>query len=228
MSASLLREPSVRNQRRSICPICAEIDGDSEADAYHRLLGETTYERRVIFETDGIAVLPSLGPLTDGHLLLCPLRHTRRFAGAVELSRDYEDVEDRARALLVDRVSSTIVSFEHGAARIGTVIPCTVDHAHVHLIALPAAGQILLPLHVPWREIDNNLEALSVEVGDDEYLTFVDVQGRRWVSTGPAGTFESQLLRKVVARAVGRPERWNWREDPAASTADKIFRDLAA
>jgi ATP adenylyltransferase len=215
-------EPSVT------CQICGEIAGDPESDAYHRLLGENAYERRVIFESDVLAVLPSLGPLTPGHLLICPRQHIRRFAGAGSWEGAYEEVENHARALLRDRVSPMIVSFEHGAAREGTAIPCTVDHAHVHLIALPDACEITLPRHVSWREIANSLDSLTQEVRDDEYLTFVDFDERRWVSNGPSGTFESQLLRKVVAQAVGRSERWNWREEPSARTADKIFRDLAA
>ena len=56
------------------CCLCSQIAGWEENDLISRLLGGDTYVRRVPFESESFALVPSLGPLVPGHTLLCPGR----------------------------------------------------------------------------------------------------------------------------------------------------------
>jgi diadenosine tetraphosphate (Ap4A) HIT family hydrolase len=65
---------------RPDCYFCGQIKGQPERDLIAQMLPESKYVRRVMLESDAFAAIPSLGPLTDGHALLCPKWHVRSFA----------------------------------------------------------------------------------------------------------------------------------------------------
>jgi len=51
------------------CYLCGQIAGDPRSDLIAHFLPGIPYIRRVILDTSDFAVLPSLGPLTDGQLV---------------------------------------------------------------------------------------------------------------------------------------------------------------
>ncbi|MFL5963884.1 MAG: HIT domain-containing protein [Gaiellaceae bacterium] len=213
----------------SACEICAQIAGDPRHDALHALLGGE-YRRRVILETEAFAVLPSLGPLVEGHVLICPKIHTRRFADMDAIQHDFDACRRQIQALLDRHYDGVHVFFEHGAGRDSEVIPCTVDHAHIHVVPLSAVamGRFVLP-DLGWVGAGNTLAELNSAVGASEYLALsLPRESQCLVATGPPGTFPSQLLRRAVAAAVGRPHRWNWRVDPEPQTVGRVHETLAA
>jgi diadenosine tetraphosphate (Ap4A) HIT family hydrolase len=209
------------------CEICAEIAGEPEGDAYHRLLADDRYVHRLILGGGEFGVLPSLGPLVPGHVLMCPVRHLRRFADLpIDLVEQFPAYVEDVIAVLESVYSCPVTRFEHGTSGDGSRIPCTVEHAHVHLLPLPAGASPILP-DLGWATVPGGLRELRDYVGPYEYLTWEHPDGHRLVLRGDdAGAIPSQLLRRVVADAVGLPE-WNWRVNPDAAAADATFRCLA-
>jgi ATP adenylyltransferase len=209
------------------CCLCSQIVGASDNDLISTLLPGAPYERRVALESDQFAVVPSLGPLATGHVLLCPKAHIRSFA---HLDPSF-DAEYRAfRREVVFKVKTTFANpvhcFEHGSSRTGHHIPCTVEHAHLHLV--PAAVEVasLISQVALWEEIGNDAKELRERAGEDEYLYYQFPSGRTLLARAPVGGFESQLLRKTFAEALGRPSEWNWRETPQPLATHAAFERL--
>src|SRR4051794_15575331 len=122
------------------CLICGQISGSPERDLIYSLLGGR-YQRPVLLESRSFAVMPSVGPLVPGHVLICPRRHARSFAvltaaETAEAALMLRTVERR----LLDVFGGPVQFFEHGSAPVGTAVACSVEHAHVH--ALPAAPDL--------------------------------------------------------------------------------------
>lgn len=200
----------------AVCPLCAQISGDAQHDVLHQLLGEGEY-RRCVLDLGEFAAMPSVGALVAGHLLLCPRKHTRSFASLRGHEREAADTQlDRLAGQLRTWAGKEVQMFEHGNARHGTAVACTVEHAHVHVLAGVPDMRRLLRAQAHWIAVPRRLADLTAIVGDGEYVMYGDQDGRMWVTlAAPDRPIPSQWLRQVAAAALGMPQRWNWREHPS-------------
>ena len=206
------------------CSLCGQIAGDPRSDLIAHFLPGTPYIRRVILDTSAFAAVPSLGPLTYGHLLLCPRAHLRSAAALPEAAHaEYEAV----KAALIQRLTMTydasVHIFEHGMAASGERTVCTVDHAHVHLVPLPQRLDALDLTGPEWLEFDGGLDTLAALTCGREYVMYAPPRGRPRLCVGIAGQFESQYMRRVIASALGSPA-WDWRTVPDAESAHRTWQ----
>jgi diadenosine tetraphosphate (Ap4A) HIT family hydrolase len=196
------------------CDFCGQVAGDPSRNAILRLLGSDWSVRPVLDERPGAVLMPSIGALVPGHVLVCPTEHARSFAATpAHLEPTLTELETAAARHLSESLGLPMHRFEHGSSRTGSRVACSVEHAHLHLV--PAAVDLRHTLRslADWREIGEGLEALRAAAGDDEYLFYAAPTGERWVATTTTG-FPSQMLRRVLAEALDVDE-WNWREHPA-------------
>lgn len=204
------------------CAFCAQITGWQEHNALASLLGSGWSQRPLLIETETAVVMPSIGALTLGHVLVSPKRHLRSAAAC----EGYEQTDLRA---LIEETSAWITRlspdpvhiFEHGssAAHNGPVA-CSVEHAHVHVI--PAAVDIsdALPAVASWTPMRADRSELLGVTNGDEYLFYESPAGERFLAMTKVG-FQSQLLRRVFAEALGPEIDWNWRREPARDRVQK-------
>jgi ATP adenylyltransferase len=212
------------------CCLCSQIAGREENDLISQMLAGDTYIRRIPFESESFALVPSLGPLVPGHTLLCPKAHVRSIACLPdEDTAEYTMIKDRVCRTLASVYGVPVHCFEHGSARRGSRVLCTVEHAHLHLV--PAAIEIRSILETAdqsWQHIDPVLTALRERVGDGEYLYYESPDGQALVAVENEGGFEAQYLRKVFARALGNADNWDWRQNPLPRDVDKTYQALHA
>ena len=206
----------------SSCHLCSQIAGDPQNDLIARLLPGHAYIRRVVLETEWFAAIPSLGPLADGHLLLCPRTHVRSAAALPRASyAEYESVMNSLVRYLEEEYQAAVHVFEHGMGSDGRTV-CTVDHAHVHMVPLPEWVPRLELDGLPWQAFDGTLETLATLARGREYVSYIPPRGRPQVSVTAAGHVESQYMRQAIARALGSPS-WNWRTEPDAGAVHRTW-----
>jgi diadenosine tetraphosphate (Ap4A) HIT family hydrolase len=193
------------------CELCAEV---SLTACHNGLKGPAG--RRVCFQSPGHVVMPSLGPLVYGHLLLLPREHVTGLAFEDETKTQALLAEVDALALFCAERLGTPVLFEHGARSGVAAGGCGVSHAHLH--AVPAkegdvpCGPPLLP-GVEWEEVGPRswpAAARDVSLRNGSYLYFRDQSRGNYV--GGVRSLPSQTLRKYVAECIGQPA-WDWRAD---------------
>ncbi len=176
------------------------------------------FEERLCGETKDFWIIATLGQITDGgYTLLVPKRHVECLGAMTEseialmvLVKDTIEI-----ALAKEYGIGAEIVFEHG------IVGQTIKHAHLHL--MPASCNIsnkivtdflyqdltILPIPTAFNLL-KKLYCLRKE----PYLLWRDGTSLRtkvlWNPPAPL-----QYLRTVVAEAVGRPERANWRNmDP--------------
>jgi len=207
---------------QSGCHLCSQIVGDRENDLIARLLPGQAYIRRVVLDSESFAAIPSLGPLSDGHLLLCPRAHV---CSAAALPRsiyaEYEAVKDRLVRFLEKQYQTAVHVFEHGMGSAGRTV-CTVDHAHVHLVPLPEHMPRLGLDGPTWQAFDGRLDTLAAMARGHEYVAYIPPDGQPVVCISEAARIESQYMRQAIARALGS-RSWNWRTEPHAIAAHRIW-----
>jgi len=192
------------------------------------MLPDQPYVRRVLFESSSFAVVPSLGPLRNGHSLLCPKSHIRSFAQLASGDEtDYLAMKTRLRTALSEAYGPGVALFEHGMAEAGDHVLCTVDHAHMHFVPVPPAFDLGDPGETGWVVFDGSLATLRKLAGTREYILYESPEGESRVLMADDRVFESQYMRRVIADRFGNTTPWNWREAPAPLAAHEAWRRFA-
>jgi len=183
---------------------------------------------RVIVESANFVVIPSLGALVEGWVLVVP-KHSRICLGAIPQGLWPELIG------LVDAVGGQLKAkygpvalFEHGPAAQDTLVGCGVDHAHLHLvpteIPLLAGAQELAP-RVTWRPETSLRATCSYRRAGQAYLYLEQPLGSApFVGTG--AVIPSQLFRRVIARYLGKPEKYDWKSNPNLETIEATLTTL--
>src|SRR3989338_247834 len=178
------------------------------------------FEERLIAEVDGFYVIATLGQITDGgYVLLFPVEHTPCMGA---LPNEKAEVSDR----LIAKIAFAIVAEYRTKLPFGSLMPITlfehgivgqtVKHAHLHFIPTVLDLTPRIRVDFPDSVVKELQWAGQLEVSyrnnPRPYLYWVtgkaeDVAERVcWNTPAPL-----QYLRVIVAEALGRPERANWR-----------------
>ncbi len=173
---------------------------------------------REVAATEHFVVLPTLGSLVPGWLLVVPRRVMPNLSYLSERERDglaklTRLLSDQARAF-----AATIFYFEHGGLA-GSPISCGVDQAHLHIVPLPfdLIDAAKTRRDVIWHETPLTMLA-APELADREYL-LLGSEGRPTLLGTPLHP-SSQWFRRLIASQLGRAEEWDYRQYPALDVMD--------
>jgi diadenosine tetraphosphate (Ap4A) HIT family hydrolase len=210
------------------CDYCDELAG-GHRNAYVDRYGESA--DRVILDTSGFRITPTLGQIAEGHLLIVPHDHVCALADLPqdEIAR-LEDLCQRVRSILTGTYGECIF-FEHGIRNVGSG-GCGIDHAHMHAVPVPLQGAPGgLRERFKGRTI-RHLSDITIEIPDSSYIFFEDCSGSRSVFT--IDRIPSQYMRKLVADSIGKSD-WDWRKSgyeadlvSAVSRLSPLFSPLAS
>jgi len=196
------------------CALCSSIAAPREA------------WDRPLFESTHFIALPSLGSLVEGWLLLMPRQH---FISVGALTPNLHEELATFKLDVCARLNSVygdVCAFEHGPCAPGRQVGCGVDHAHVHLVPLGFdlvdAARDHLP-RVEWQPAPWSA-CTPVVAHQLDYLFVEQPIGVGRIAVAPQ--FGSQILRRVIASRIGRPDEFNWRTHHQASSIDRTINSL--
>ena len=176
-----------------------------------------------IKETENFVVLPSLGSIVSGWLLIVPKFPVARIADIPECHRlEFLHLTENVRNDVEVNFTQSFI-FEHGGFK-GSPVSCGVDQAHLHVVPLEfdlleiaqdrddVNWQPVVGTKLP-TEIESNLEYLFV--ASNEHAIFSEV-------TRPS----SQWFRKLIANQVGCPGEWDYRYNHFNENIKKTVQTL--
>ena len=187
--------------------------------------GSTEAWDEPLIELPNFMVLPSLGALVEGWVLIVPKKHFLSLATLPDsLTFEMRGLQ-RMLCERLQRIYGPVAAFEHGPAAEQRTVGCGVDHAHMHIVPvdfdLSVAVAPYLPPGSTWSEATVTDCRIAVQEGDD-YLYLEQPLGRpRIVRHGNLG---SQLFRRAIASHLGVPDDFNWRNNPQIENVDKTIR----
>jgi ATP adenylyltransferase len=206
----------VRNQFDG-CRLCWAISEE----------GQRHPANTIVHSTDEHVVVPALGSIIEGYVMLVSKRHRSSVATltpqrASEVQREIDSV----LSMLEQQSSSTRwVVFEHGTTLDCGLKACCVDHLHLHLLPvdMDLAADLATRLSCEARRIDALQDLRQVrESGADNYIYVRNPDGTHYVLTPPA--YSSQFVRQVLAERAGKGEFWNWQNHPMENDSVKTIR----
>jgi diadenosine tetraphosphate (Ap4A) HIT family hydrolase len=190
------------------CDFCNELQGKSD-NSFRRIYRDEPASR-VLYRSNNFAVIPSLGQILEGYLLVLPIKH---FKALGDLSRllleEFAAVSECVGKILRDQYGPYIL-FEHGTRSEG-VGGCGIYHAHLHAVPLAQVPDPVdaLTSTFPCAKLAQVNEIGERSAGLPAYLFYQDSNARLYLfDTGP---LPSQYMRKVLADALGGKD-WNWRD----------------
>jgi len=164
-------------------------------------------------------VLPGIGALAPGYVLICPMDHAPNFRVAMQRPGMAAFVDDMCR-FLAERIGP-FTFFEHGGSEPGEgVTSSCVYHAHIHVMP----GH--LPLAVPGPSVRHAnladfLGPTNSAPVDAPYLMFGYSEGHCEVSPDIG---VPQFFRKQLAAMYGDSDAWDYAAAPALEQVKETIR----
>ncbi len=182
-----------------------------------------------LIESSHFIVLPSLGALVEGWVLIVPKEHAIAMAALpTALFGELHSLTNFTRYLIADIYGDAVV-FEHGPSRDKRAVGCGVDHAHLHIVPiafdLAKAAAPFLPCGARWKAADAESCRKAHDAGID-YLYIEQHPGHGKIISDRA--IGSQVFRRTIAREIGCSEQYSWREHPqldkVAATREAVIK----
>jgi diadenosine tetraphosphate (Ap4A) HIT family hydrolase len=204
------------------CPFCAELDDDAVSIFTEMINGRL--DSRIVYEDEHFILMPPLGEFMSGGLLLLSRKHILSFAHLpAGLFAHLERLVKRISDVVADRWGVPPLVFEHGPAPERSKGLCCVDHAHLNIF--PARVEIYPSLrermNQPLGPLSDLQRFRDAEFG---YLFVQENDGTR--RAYDAENVPTQLVRRVIATAIGHPDRWHWRDYPGYSELIDTYHAL--
>jgi hypothetical protein len=175
---------------------------------------EKHYFNETLFETKNFKVIPTLGSLIEGWLLVLPKRHFISF-GAINNDHLYNELDILLSKLsiIVEREYGNYIIFEHGPVLPQTLVGCGVDYAHLHIVPIniDLIQKSSKYLNSPsWVDVTNIRFVREYFKADIPYLLFQD--SSRTVHIGTDKEIPSQVFRKVIAEHLKIVDEYDWKQ----------------
>lgn len=179
--------------------------------------GQSNLWNTPLLETKHFIVVPSIGAIVEGWLLIAPKEKALCF-GAIEpiLKIEFLELKERVQ-LSLTKTYGPVAIFEHGPSQTKSKVGCGVDHAHLHLVPtstnLVESAKKLAP-EVIW-ESSTGID--SLEYYHSMNLPYLYLEQPEYMPVpivGTSSTIPSQLFRKTIASANACSESWDWKHNP--------------
>lgn len=164
----------------------------------------------IIYESENFYVVPELGALKQGYLMIVPKEHILSVAQfPAYLMPEYHEVCKDVEEMLLKAFNGTVVSFmEHGSGPSGkTSHKKSIVHAHTHAVV-----DFTLKKH--YREMVQMKVCDDISVAKDvHYFSYQQgADGELYVAMDPDVYVQRQFPRQVMAEELGfAPDQYNWR-----------------
>lgn len=172
-------------------------------------------------------MVPSLGCLAEGHVLLIPKTHVLSIANlSTSMFEEMLDLKQTIAKRLLECTGKECICFEHGITIARAAGANSVNHLHLHMVPCekelwPSIAQqstINESIYFPrFQELYSHLKRYMPL----SYLLFQDTDGSvHYIAN--ASSYPSQFFRIQIAKCIGITE-WDWQKD---YNEDNVIRTL--
>jgi ATP adenylyltransferase len=209
-SAKPIPQPVYAWPERAICRFC-------------QIRSSTAVWDKVILESEHFIVVPSKGAFLPGWLMVVPISHVLSMAQLpLSLAEELDSLLVRVTCLLELHYSAPTM-FEHGAVTAGTTFGCGIDHAHLHVVPLPAGVDLRMMAEAALDEPFVPRETALTR----PYLRIREPRSRAWLAVEPSTAPPRQFFRQTVWRGTGaRCLSYDYDESPCEEQVRKTVATL--
>jgi len=183
-----------------------------------------------VFESENFLVIPSLGSLVEGWLLIVPKKFHLNFS---ELSEPHFNelevvISQLSELFLPMFKKDRFVVFEHGPTIENSVAGCGVDYAHLHWIPIDfdllSGVSVFLNVDYDWKTIFSLRDLSANNLNNEDYLYVRDQKGVHHMACHKR--IPSQTFRKVIAHYLGTPDVFDWKLNLGVEHIESVYAKL--
>jgi diadenosine tetraphosphate (Ap4A) HIT family hydrolase len=197
------------------CLFCNKFGAPSNSN-------ENWYDK-ILTHQGGFKVIPGLGPLAEGYLLVISTQHYLNIASLPQKKlAELGNLKQHVRDILTQCYEPPIF-FEHGPASIARGGGSCIDHAHLH--ALPIKFDLLSFLRQDHDLMPiDSLSCLAQLWACRPYLFIEDQKGQMYMCI--TDRIPGQYLRRIIAKGIGISDEWDYalfpKYDVVAATINRL------
>ena len=182
-------------------------------------------ENTIIEEKDYFYILPTLGSLVDGYILIVTKRHINSMSELNENELiEYKNIIEKYKNLFKKIYNKTPIVFEHGTPNQNSEMKAnSVTHAHTHIVNINFSNEkeILEKYNFKqindFKEINKNTNYIKYISNNKIYITY------NFPSV-------SQLMRILIAEELNYKDKFDWKkerfDENIISTIERIKGEL--
>jgi diadenosine tetraphosphate (Ap4A) HIT family hydrolase len=198
---------NIEEQLQNECDLCNELEGK---DCYFRAIYQQDMRERIIFRTTNFAVIPTIGQIVEGYVLILPFKHYTAI-GALpdELYAELEALMDFTKKAIISTYGVKPIFFEHGVPYEGGESGgCGVYHMHLHVVPLNYEVNFQASIPLPFKRIASLYQLQDIISEGRSYLLYIDQEGNKFLND--SDHIPSQYMRRKLAEVLGSKD-WDWR-----------------
>ncbi len=143
----------------------------------------------------------------------------------------FKSLVNKIIPVMIEKYGS-LIAFEHGSNKDGSLTSCGTNHAHLHLVPFYDQGTLLSSYRPRMKWDTSHSSEIAEKVKNNEYLFYYNLktsiewnnpQGQLHILKEPV----SQFFRHFIAFYLGRSGESNYREFPFLKNAEKTRETLA-
>jgi diadenosine tetraphosphate (Ap4A) HIT family hydrolase len=182
--------------------------------------GQKYISNFILYSTNNLVIIPALGSLLPGYLLLVSKRHELAMATLdkeelFSLELQIDSILKRFIAL-----SNNWIIFEQGSTKADGLKGCCIEHMHLHFVPLKIdlANQLSNRLSAPLEPIDS-LNGLKIICNEHpcNYIFIRNPDGKKFLLR-PEG-YPSQFVRQLIAANLKLEQSWDWKRFPMVTNS---------
>jgi diadenosine tetraphosphate (Ap4A) HIT family hydrolase len=211
-----------------LCSICAEVMKRTTNNLFHDLLGPNVGTSYILDESEHFIVMPSVGALVPGYILIVPKVHFFSFVQIpATWHREASSLLSSWTARLEAAYGVRPFVFEHGMASALDRAGSCCDHAHLHVV--PAPEQVDLFRFFQGQFEPHPVSSLETWLETaDAGRPYLILQGRnREVLVTEADRVVGQLFRRELARQLELGDTWDWVVFPYSTNIQRTIATLS-
>ncbi len=153
--------------------------------------------------TENFHIICDANPISEGHILIIPKQHVACIGNLPpQLYKEFLILNKKVSQFLLKEYKM-VSSFEHG------IFGQTVFHSHVHYLPFNGRPTNIVPEERKLSKLTNLNQIQTLLKRDKGYL-FFSIGDKLW--SVDVSLAAPRFFRDRFAKALGRPERGNWKE----------------
>ena len=185
-------------------------------------LDKSKRENTILEETTYFYVIPTVGSLVVGYVLILCKRHIYSMA---ELNnkeqKEYEDLIEKYRKIFKSIYKKYPIDFEHGSPNIENKTKAnSIDHAHTHIVNYQYKNEEKIIKNLNFNPIGE----LTQLTKKQNYILYINPNKVIYMTTNFPSI--SQLMRLVMAKELKIESKYKWQKETFKENIEQTIIDI--
>ena len=185
-------------------------------------LDKSKRENTILEETTYFYVIPAVGSLVVGYVLILCKRHIYSMA---ELNnkeqKEYENLIEKYRNIFKNIYKKYPIVFEHGSPNIENKTKAnSIDHAHTHIVNYQYKNEEKIIKNLNFNPIGE----LTQLTKKQNYILYINPNKVIYMTTNFPSI--SQLMRLVMAKELKMESKYKWQKETFKENIEQTIIDI--